>query len=102
MSTAHARSAAGWARSNRRRDGPLMPVYRTPNPQNHPTAGGPARPAGSGRPAPVLDIDVISHSLDQTRRIGARLAALLAPGDVILLEGPFGAGKTTLTQGIAR
>src|SRR5436305_2135610 len=48
------------------------------------------------------DVDVISHSLDQTRRIGGRLAALLAPGDVILLEGPFGAGKTTFTQGIAR
>jgi tRNA threonylcarbamoyladenosine biosynthesis protein TsaE len=50
----------------------------------------------------VLDIDVISHSLDQTRRIGARLAPLLAPGDLVLLEGPFGAGKTTLVQGVAR
>jgi tRNA threonylcarbamoyladenosine biosynthesis protein TsaE len=78
-----------------------MPVYRTPNPHNRPSASAAARPAGAARP-PALDIDVISHSLDQTRRIGARLAALLAPGDVVLLEGPFGAGKTSLTQGIAR
>src|SRR4051795_11785335 len=80
-----------------------MPVYRTPNPQNHPATSGPGRPTGASRPgAPVLDIDVISHSLDQTRRIGARLAPLLGSGDLVLLEGPFGAGKTTLVQGIAR
>ena len=36
------------------------------------------------------------------RDIGRRLAELLRPGDVIRLEGPLGAGKTTLTQGIAR
>jgi tRNA threonylcarbamoyladenosine biosynthesis protein TsaE len=35
------------------------------------------------------------------REIGARLAALLRPGDVVLLTGELGAGKTTLTQGIA-
>jgi tRNA threonylcarbamoyladenosine biosynthesis protein TsaE len=75
-----------------------MPVFRTPSPQSRPPG-----PAGPGRPArPTHDIDVISHSLDQTRRIGMRLAALLAPGDLILLDGPFGAGKTTFTQGIAR
>lgn len=32
--------------------------------------------------------------------LGARLAALLAPGDVIVASGELGAGKTTLTQGI--
>ncbi|HMA33238.1 MAG TPA: tRNA (adenosine(37)-N6)-threonylcarbamoyltransferase complex ATPase subunit type 1 TsaE [Chloroflexia bacterium] len=75
-----------------------MPVYRTPNPQHRPPAA--AAPGAPARPA--RDVDVISHSLDQTRRIGQRLAALLEPGDLILLEGPFGAGKTTFTQGIAR
>ncbi|GAA1117810.1 tRNA (adenosine(37)-N6)-threonylcarbamoyltransferase complex ATPase subunit type 1 TsaE [Nocardiopsis composta] len=35
------------------------------------------------------------------RALGARLAALLAPGDLIIMSGPLGAGKTTLTQGIA-
>ena len=36
------------------------------------------------------------------RRLGARLARLLEPGDVIIASGELGAGKTTLTQGIGR
>lgn len=47
-------------------------------------------------------LDFISHSVDQTRRIGARMGGLLLPGDVLLLAGEFGAGKTCLTQGIAQ
>lgn len=46
-------------------------------------------------------IDVISHSPAQTMRIGQRLGALLQPGDLLLLYGSFGAGKTHLTKGIA-
>jgi tRNA threonylcarbamoyladenosine biosynthesis protein TsaE len=38
----------------------------------------------------------------QTQHVGAVLGRLLAPGDVILLQGPLGAGKTCLTQGIVR
>ncbi len=38
---------------------------------------------------------------EETRALGARLAALLAPGDLVVLSGPLGAGKTTLVQGIA-
>jgi tRNA threonylcarbamoyladenosine biosynthesis protein TsaE len=34
------------------------------------------------------------------RRLGNRLAGLLRPGDLIVLNGPLGAGKTTLVQGI--
>lgn len=34
--------------------------------------------------------------------LGARLAAMLRAGDVVLLSGELGAGKTTLTQGIGR
>jgi tRNA threonylcarbamoyladenosine biosynthesis protein TsaE len=34
------------------------------------------------------------------RELGARLAGLLRPGDLIVLAGPLGAGKTTLVQGI--
>ncbi|GAA2525994.1 tRNA (adenosine(37)-N6)-threonylcarbamoyltransferase complex ATPase subunit type 1 TsaE [Rarobacter incanus] len=37
---------------------------------------------------------------DDMRDFGARLAALLRPGDLVILTGPLGAGKTTLTQGI--
>ncbi|GAA3620050.1 hypothetical protein GCM10022236_22890 [Microlunatus ginsengisoli] len=33
--------------------------------------------------------------------VGSRLAAVLRPGDVVIASGELGAGKTTLTQGIA-
>ncbi|MDY3128181.1 MAG: tRNA (adenosine(37)-N6)-threonylcarbamoyltransferase complex ATPase subunit type 1 TsaE [Corynebacterium sp.] len=36
-----------------------------------------------------------------TQAFGAKLGAALEAGDVIILDGPLGAGKTTLTQGIA-
>ena len=35
-----------------------------------------------------------------TRELGRRLAALVRPGDVLVLTGELGAGKTTLTQGL--
>ena len=35
-----------------------------------------------------------------TRALGAALAAVVAPGDLLVLTGPLGAGKTALTQGI--
>ena len=36
----------------------------------------------------------------QMRALGRRLAALLRAGDLVVLTGPLGAGKTTLVQGI--
>ena len=41
-----------------------------------------------------------SQSSTETRHIGARLGRLLEAGDVLLLQGDLGSGKTTLTQGI--
>jgi len=41
-----------------------------------------------------------SQTPSETRRIGARLARLLQPGDVLLLQGDLGSGKTVLAQGI--
>ena len=38
----------------------------------------------------------------ETRRLGERLARLLRPGDVVLLQGELGAGKTCFAQGIGR
>ena len=39
-------------------------------------------------------------TVDDTRAFGRRLAAVLRPGDLVLLAGPLGAGKTALAQGI--
>ena len=41
-------------------------------------------------------------SADQTMAIGEKLAPLLAPRDLILLDGDLGAGKTTFTKGLGK
>jgi tRNA threonylcarbamoyladenosine biosynthesis protein TsaE len=38
----------------------------------------------------------------QTEALGARLATTLAPGDVVLVQGELGAGKTTFVRGACR
>jgi tRNA threonylcarbamoyladenosine biosynthesis protein TsaE len=50
----------------------------------------------------VGPLTLSSDSPAATRRIGARLGRHLRPGDVILLLGELGAGKTCFTQGIGR
>ena len=44
----------------------------------------------------------ISHSTDETERIGEELAHRLRPGDVIAYTGELGMGKTAFTRGLAR
>ena len=46
------------------------------------------------------ELDIISHSAEQTHRLGMRLGALLQAGDVICLSGDLGAGKTAFAAGI--
>lgn len=56
-------------------------------------------PAGThDRLPPTVRITV--RSAEHMRDLGRRLAALLAPGDLVLLNGELGAGKTTLTRGL--
>jgi len=48
----------------------------------------------------ALPVAVPLEDAQATRALGARLAASLRPGDLLVLSGPLGAGKTTLTQGL--
>ncbi|WP_203915908.1 tRNA (adenosine(37)-N6)-threonylcarbamoyltransferase complex ATPase subunit type 1 TsaE [Rugosimonospora africana] len=41
-----------------------------------------------------------TSTVEDTRALGVRLAELLRPGDLVILSGPLGAGKTALAQGI--
>jgi tRNA threonylcarbamoyladenosine biosynthesis protein TsaE len=49
--------------------------------------------------APVV---LVTTSPEATREVGAALAAVCVPGDVLLLAGGLGAGKTTFAQGFGR
>lgn len=43
-----------------------------------------------------------THSYQDTETFGQNFAKLVKPGDVILLNGDLGVGKTTFTRGLAR
>ncbi|MFF0491252.1 tRNA (adenosine(37)-N6)-threonylcarbamoyltransferase complex ATPase subunit type 1 TsaE [Nocardia sp. NPDC003482] len=43
----------------------------------------------------------ILPTVTDTEELGRELAATLRPGDLVVLDGPLGAGKTALTRGIA-
>jgi len=45
--------------------------------------------------------ELISHSSEQTQGFGVHIGELALPGDIFLLVGGLGTGKTCLTQGIA-
>ena len=66
----------------------------------------PSRPAdATGTLVPILDersLDFVSHSPEQTLRLGARLGERLAPGALVCLSGELGAGKTTFITGVGR
>ncbi len=43
-----------------------------------------------------------SHSAAETQSLGGLLAPMLVPGDVLVMSGDLGAGKTTFVQGLAK
>ena len=47
-------------------------------------------------------IELITQSAAETEAFGGTLAGLLRPGDVVLLRGELGSGKTTLVRGACR
>ena len=106
---------AGSPARRRRRRRPHRPRRRSPLRPARRSCRAPARTRGSrpcsgwpccrpawrcarmlGEPASV------TASPEETERAGAALAAVLAPGDVVLVSGELGAGKTTFVRGAAR
>jgi tRNA threonylcarbamoyladenosine biosynthesis protein TsaE len=57
--------------------------------QQHPNAG------------PAVVRELRSESAEQTRECGRELGGRLGAGDLVILSGELGAGKTTFTQGLA-
>ena len=47
-------------------------------------------------------MELTSSSPEETERIAARIAAHLSPGDVVVVSGELGSGKTTFVRGAAR
>jgi tRNA threonylcarbamoyladenosine biosynthesis protein TsaE len=56
----------------------------------------------TGQKAPAADLTLLAAipGAAAMRQFGRRLAGVLCPGDLLVLSGPLGAGKTTLVQGI--
>jgi len=54
------------------------------------------------RPAGLNLFETTTDSADATRALGEALGRALLPGDVVLLEGGLGTGKTVFAQGLAR
>lgn len=76
----------------------MQPVEHSPN--------SPANASSSTAISDPLEADgcltLASPTATETQRIGEALGQILEPGDLLLLQGPIGAGKTTFTQGLAR
>ncbi|MSO58286.1 MAG: tRNA (adenosine(37)-N6)-threonylcarbamoyltransferase complex ATPase subunit type 1 TsaE [Thermoleophilia bacterium] len=49
-----------------------------------------------------MALEVVSCSPEETEQVAAMLAATLRPGDVVLVRGELGAGKTTFVRGACR
>ena len=45
-------------------------------------------------------MEILIDSVEQMHQLGAKIGAKLKSGDVVVLTGELGSGKTTLTQGI--
>jgi tRNA threonylcarbamoyladenosine biosynthesis protein TsaE len=49
----------------------------------------------------LTDTELVLPTEADTERLGAQIGAALSAGDVVILSGPLGAGKTVLARGVA-
>jgi tRNA threonylcarbamoyladenosine biosynthesis protein TsaE len=49
----------------------------------------------------MSNLKLVTHNAEETQKFGTAIGKLAEPGDIYLLVGDLGAGKTCLTQGIA-
>lgn len=49
-----------------------------------------------------MTVQACTRSVDETRQLGEAVAGLARPGDVVVLAGDLGAGKTAFVQGFSR
>src|ERR1043166_6275239 len=54
------------------------------------------------KPASLPAGEIVSHNQRETFELGVRIGEALRGGEILLLSGPLGAGKTVLVKGIAR
>lgn len=59
------------------------------------------RSATGSAAAPPNKLTITLASADECVALGTRIGAILTGGDLVILSGPVGAGKTTLTRGLA-
>lgn len=50
----------------------------------------------------MIEYQLETHSYEETETFGEKLSSYLKVGDVILMNGDLGVGKTTMTRGLAR
>jgi len=55
---------------------------------------------GNIQASPNWEVALTATTADQTHALGVRLASVLEAGDLLVLSGELGAGKTTFTQGL--